>query len=200
MQAVSNKYQIGSSITKSAYISHHSAFEFYGLTNQVFNELYVSSDSRFNDFDFEGVHYKHIRSKSDEGIVESQNVPGVRVTNLERTVIDSIKDFEKIGGLEDLIQCLDMITYLDIKKLEIYLELYNLHVLYQKTGYILEHFKNNMKLDNDFFDHCNTKIGKSTRYLFNQMDKDNSIYINKWQMIVPENLMKLTEQGGEELV
>ncbi len=199
-QAVVNKYQIGSSITKTAYVSHHSAFEYYGLANQVFNEIYISSDGRFNDFDFEGVQYKFIRSKFNAGVVEPQNDSGVRVTDIERTVIDGIKDFEKIGGFEELLHSLAMITFLDTKKLEKYLDLYNLQVLYQKAGYILEHFKDSMKLPESFFEFCLAKIGKSTRYLFKGIDHDHSAYNSKWQLIVQKNVMDTTEQGGDEIV
>jgi hypothetical protein len=40
-------------------------------------------------------------SKLKKGVVEPKNTSGVRVTNLERTVIDNIKDFKKIGGFEE---------------------------------------------------------------------------------------------------
>jgi len=38
-QLVATRYQIACAITDTAYISHHSAFEYYGLANQVFNEV-----------------------------------------------------------------------------------------------------------------------------------------------------------------
>ena len=199
-QTIVNKYQIGSKLTKSAYVSHHSAFEYYGLANQVFNEVYISSSERFNNFEFEGISYKFIRSKFNDGVLEPKNYSGVRVTDIERTVLDGIKDFEKIGGLEELLQCLDMATYLDSKKLEQYLDLYNLQVLYQKTGYILEYYKDKLKLKDSFFKFCVTKIGKSVRYLFKGINSDNSFYNSKWQIVAPKNLMIINDQGGSELV
>ena len=50
--------------------------------------------------------------KINVGVVEPRTTQGVRVTDLERTVIDSIKDFEKIGGLEELMNCLSLVHYL----------------------------------------------------------------------------------------
>lgn len=47
---IANSYQIACAIIKSSYISHHSAFDYYGLSNQVYNEIYVSSNTRFNHF------------------------------------------------------------------------------------------------------------------------------------------------------
>lgn len=36
-QVVATRYQIACAITGTAYISHHSAFEYYGLANQVYS-------------------------------------------------------------------------------------------------------------------------------------------------------------------
>ncbi|MEG0107282.1 MAG: hypothetical protein RR705_00310 [Lachnospiraceae bacterium] len=39
-------------ITESAYISHHTAIEYHGMPDQVFYDVYVSSKTRFHDFEF----------------------------------------------------------------------------------------------------------------------------------------------------
>ncbi|MGV8147179.1 MAG: hypothetical protein ACLKAK_12080 [Alkaliphilus sp.] len=56
----------------TAYISHHSAFEYYGLANQVFYEVYVSSETKFQKFDFGKVTFKYIASRMKEGVVEAK--------------------------------------------------------------------------------------------------------------------------------
>jgi len=47
------------------------------------------------------------------GIITPRNTKGIRVTTLERTIVDSIEDFEKVGGLEELLNCIEMVNYLD---------------------------------------------------------------------------------------
>jgi hypothetical protein len=59
-----------------------------------------------------------------EGIIEAKNTTGVRVTDIERTVIESIRDYNKIGGFEELLNCLEGIHYLDEAKLLRYLDIY----------------------------------------------------------------------------
>ena len=46
---VADRFQIACSITPTAYISHHTAMEYYGITDQVFYEVYVSSETFFRD-------------------------------------------------------------------------------------------------------------------------------------------------------
>ena len=195
-QPVVNKFVIASHVTDSSFISHHTAFEYYGMANQVFYEIYISSKTKFRSFDFDGLSYKCIQTKVDCGIDKTND--GIRVTDMERTVIDSIKDFEKIAGLEELLRCLEMITYLDTNKLKKYLESYNSQILYQKTGYILGHFKAAMKLEESLFQFCKDKLNKSVRYLYNGIENESPIYNNYWQLFVSESLFSIIDEGGNE--
>jgi predicted transcriptional regulator of viral defense system len=145
------------------------------------------------------VDYKYIASKIEDGIVEPKNSEKIRVTDLERTVIDNIKDFEKIGGLEELLNCLLAIHYLNEEKLLAYLDRYNIQALYQKTGFILEHYMHEMQLSESFINYCKNKKGKSTRYLIKEA-KNEGVYNREWKLVVPEGLFDILEQGGGELV
>jgi predicted transcriptional regulator of viral defense system len=195
-ESVCSHYQIASFIAEDSYISHHSAFEYYGMANQVFSQVYVSSKSNFNDFEFEGKQYKRIVSKTNEGI----SVFGkVRVTDIERTIVDSIKDFAKIGGLEELLRCLAMVTYVSEEKLVRYLQIYDSCILWQKAGYIMSHYPN-LKISKAFVELCRKNGGKSIRYLYEDLKLEKAIYLKEWGLFVPENMMKLIDEGGEVFV
>jgi predicted transcriptional regulator of viral defense system len=198
-EVIASRYHIACASSSSAYISHHTAFEYYGLANQVYYEVYVSSDTRFRDFEFEGVSYKCIASKMNDGVIDPKNSEGIRVTDLERTVVDSIKDFEKIGGFEELLNCISAIHFLNEEKLRAYLDFYDIQVLYQKTGFLLEQYTHEMQLSHAFISYCKSKIGKSTRYLINEEMNDGT-YNGEWKLVVPGGLFDITEQDGGELV
>ncbi len=185
-QIVANRYQIACAITKTAYLSHHSAFEYYGLANQVFYEMYVSSNMRFNHFEYDQISYRYIVSKTLEGVIEATNTEGVRLTNLERTVIDSIKDVNRIGGLEELLKCLENIDYLEEDKLIKYLDLYDIKSLYQKTGFILKNYQKEMQISDSFIKYCLGKIGNSIQYL--EKDSKDNYYNRQWKLMIPEGL------------
>ncbi len=193
---IATRYHIACGINETAYLSHHTAFEYAGIANQVYYEVYVSSNIKFTDFEFDGITYKYVASKFGAGVVAPKNTQGIRVTSLERTVVDSIKDFEKIGGLEELLNCISSVHYLDEKQLIAYLEAYDMQFLYQKTGFILEHYKKDLQISDEFIDYCKSKIGKSTRYL----TKDSGTYYSEWKLVVPNGFFGMTEQGGIPLV
>ena len=198
-EVIASKYQIACACNETAYLSHHTAFEYHGIANQVYFDMYISSETRFSSFEFEGIGYKYVASKFSDGVICPRNTLGIRVTDLERTVVDGIKDFEKIGGIEELLHSLMLIDYLDDQKLLKYLDAYNIQALYQKAGYILEHFKDDMQLSGSFFNYCQSKIGKSTRYLMKEA-RETGCYNKKWRLIAPQELLDITEQGGGELV
>ena len=180
---IANRFQIASAINDTSYVSHHSAMEFYGITDQMMYEIYVSSDHRFQDFEFDGYHYHYIKSRLSEGVDTPAYSGGIRVTDKERTIADILKDMDKIGGIEECIANIGSITVLDEKKLLRYMDLYNNKFLYQKAGYLLWDKKDALGLSDEFFDICRSKIGKSKRYL--TADIKAGSYIEEWRLVVP---------------
>jgi predicted transcriptional regulator of viral defense system len=189
-QPVVSKYRIAGRITKSAYLSHHAAFEYYGYANQVSYQVEVSSETAFASFSFDGNTYAYVASRIKDGIITRPD--GVQVTDMERTVLDGIHDFEKMMGLEELLRCIELVPSLREDKLLSYLAAYGKQVLYQKAGYILRHYQQAFNLSEAFFAECAAHIGKSTRYL--TADSEGS-YDGEWRLMVPADLMKITNKG-----
>ncbi len=193
-QPVKNRYAIASKISEGTYITHHSAFEYYGCANQVYYEVYVSGNKHFSEFNYDGVTFKYMNPHINDGVVANQN--GVCVTDIERTILDSINDFEKVGGLEELLKCIEQIPSVKEDKLLSYLDIYNSKGLYQKTGYILEHFRIMLNLSNYFFQECLNNIPNSKRYLYKSEYKKDFILNKKWNLYVPNDLLTLIGKGA----
>lgn len=183
---IANKYQIATAINDESYVSHHTAFEFHGMANQVYNTVYVSSRKRFNTFEFMGITYKYISSKFTDGVIQVKNVEGIRVTDVERTFVDSVNLVSKVGGIEELINITKTIEALDENKLLYYMELYNKKVLFQKVGYFLDNYYNGQKLNIELFETCQLKSGNSVRYLVQGREGE---FQSKWNLIVPEEFI-----------
>jgi len=188
-----SKFRIAGSITKTAYVSHHAAFEYYGCSNQVSYQVEVSSDKPFMSFEFNGNTYTYIASRISDGVIVRPD--GVRVTDIERTVLDGIHDFEKVMGLEELLRCLALVPSVREDNLLKYLAAYGKCVLYQKAGYILRHYQRELNLSEVFFSECADHIGRSTRYL--TLNKDG-VYNREWRLVAPADLMDLIAKGAEE--
>lgn len=192
---LANRYQIASAITPTAYVSHHTAMEYYGANDQMYYDVYVSSKTEFKDFEFDGYTYHYVPCKCNEGIESVAYSGGVRVTDRERTVVDSIKEMDKIAGIEEVISNIECMPRLNEKRLLAYLECYQNKFLYQKAGFLLKEYQDKLSLSDEFFEICKEKKGLSKRYLIN--DCNSGKYVDEWCLIVPANIFDLKNGGNK---
>lgn len=194
---VANRFQIASSITPTSYVTHHSALEYYGITDQVFHEVYVASLNPFSEFDFDGFSFRCVHLSYLDGVEMLPMSGNIRITNKERTLIDCINDMDKIGGIEEIFSCILNLKKLREDHLLRYLAMYDNQFLYQKAGYLLSKNQKILGLSDEFFKVCLEKIGKSKRYL--SSDYKNGKYDSTWQLIIPEAIYSMkngeTENG-----
>lgn len=193
---VADRYQIASHISDSSCISYHTAMEYHGAADQVYYDVYVTSATAFNDFAFDGYIYHYCPKYFADGVITPAMSGGIRVTDLERTVIDCIKEMDRIAGIEETLANISTLKTLSAEKLLSYLSLYQNQFLYQKTGFILEHYKNRFLLPDDFFDECRKMAGSSKRYFTNE--KKAGIYNKEWKLVVPEGIFNLKNGADDD--
>ena len=179
-----NRYEVASALTPTAYISYHSALEFYGMANQVFNTMYVASDSIFNSFEFDGLSYMYAKSPINVGIETPVMSYGIRITSLERTVIDCIDRIDRCGGSEEMLQCFGMIMHISEAKLMEVLESYDKATLYKKVGFVLSRFRGRFNLSNDFYETCKERANVGSKVLTSY--EDCTEYDKEWNISYPD--------------
>ena len=189
-QPIFSRYQIGANLFPDACISHHSAFEFFGFGSQVFYECYVATNSRFADFEYDGVIYHRVERKTDIEVIQQGNV---QVTSIEQTVVDSIRDFEKIAGLEEIIRCILLVPGLKEERILECLKRNENGFLYQKCGYIFEELKSEFGFSDMFFEECLKRSSKAKRYLMKEAQE--TVFKEKWKLYTPLSLKKLIDKG-----
>jgi predicted transcriptional regulator of viral defense system len=189
-QPVLSRYQIGSNLFPDASISHHSALEFFGYASQVFYECYVTTESRFADFEYDGIIYHRVEKKPDIDVIQQGKV---RTTSIEQTIVDSIRDFEKIAGLEEVIRCLMLVPGLKEDKVLECLKRNENGFLYQKCGYIFEELNDEFGFSNAFFEECMKKSSGAKRYLMKEAQ--NTVLSERWKLYTPPSLKRITDKG-----
>lgn len=191
---VADKYQIGSYITDSSFISYHSAFEFYGFYNQVSYHVQVSSKKRFIDFDTDEYTYRCFLTKSDKQVDVIRNV---KVTSIERTIVDSINMLGKVMDVEELVKCLQLVHIVRQDKLMEMLMEYDKEILYRKVGYVLSYFKQEFNLGDDFFAFCKEHSDFTYRGKLSSNELNKLEYINEWSIYAYRNLLSLNKKGNK---
>lgn len=189
-QPVLSRYQIGSRLYPDACISHHSAFEVYGYGSQVFYECFIATDSRFVDFEYDGVLYHRVERKPDTEVILQGSI---RVTSPEQTVVDSIRDFEKIAGLEEVIRCMMLMPGLNEQKVLECLARNENGFLYQKCGYLFEQMKEEFHFSEYFFEECEKYSSEAKRYLMKELQEN--VFHRRWKLYAPSSLQNITDKG-----
>ena len=189
-QPLLSRYQIGSRLFPDACITHHSAFEVFGYGSQVFYECFVATEKRFSDFEYDGVVYRRVERKPGIDVMLQGDV---RVTSVEQTAADSIRDFEKIAGLEEVLRCLLLVPGLNEVKLLEALARNENGFLYQKCGYIFEELRGEFNLSESFFDECERHASKAKRYLVKGSQKH--ILNQRWKLYTPASLKEFIDKG-----
>ena len=190
-----NKYIIATKLDNSNYISYHSALEYRGFNNQVFNEIVYSGNNRVNDFEFESITYHFVQSKCDLQI--ESNYDGVKITSIERTMIDCINQIDLAGGIEEIYRAFNNIHNISENKLLEILDFYNKKVLYQRAGYILETFRANLGISDTTIDYIQSKIGSSKCYLNASKKISNTTLDKKWNVCVPNYISTILSKGSD---
>lgn len=189
-QPVLSRYQIGSNLFPDACITHHSAFEVFGYGSQVFYECFVATDRRFSDFEYDGVVYRRVGRKFDTEVIHQGNM---RVTSVEQTVVDSIRDFEKIAGLEEVMRCMMLLPGLNEQKVLACLARNKNGFLYQKCGYIFEELEEEFHFSSCFFEECQKYSSAAKRYLMKE-SKDN-VFHKRWKLYAPQSMKAFINKG-----
>ena len=188
-----NRFQIGCKINDGCFISYHTAFEFYSSYNQVFNDVQVSSHKRFTDFEDMYLTYRFFHTNIDKQI---EVINGVRVTSIERTIVDSINMLGKVMDFEELIKCIEEIESIDEKKIIEMLEIYNKDILYRKVGYILSIYQDYFGLSDEFIKLCLEHTFSNTYGLISSNENAKLKYIPKWKIYGYEDIRGIIDKGG----
>jgi len=187
-KATADRYLVASKINNNAYLTYHSAFEIHGLSHQVSFLVYVASEQKISDFEFEGVLYKYVGKGIQEGIAHYSLNNNIRLTDLERTVVDSLDRLDYCGGVYELDEILKICRVLDEAKLAKYLEIYDKQILYKKAGYFLERYQQSLGITDGFLSQIEKRTGNTKSYLDKEAKSDNGMLIKRWGLIVPKPL------------
>ena len=109
-------YLVAAYATPHAVLAYHTALEFHNLAYTTFNELTFLASTHVSDFSFHGQHYRATRhpkalidqKQTDYGVenLKRQGLP-IRVTSIERTLVDVLDRPDLAGGWEEIIRSLD---------------------------------------------------------------------------------------------
>lgn len=202
-------YLIASKATDDAIIAYHSALELHGPAYTTFNELAYLTSHRALPFSYESQNYRAINqpaalknaNQTNYGIeVIKRNGILIKVTSLERTIVDILDRQDLGGGWEEIWRSLDNITQFDPIKVVSYALLLKNATTIAKVGYFLEQRPKHFAVDKNYIDLLLPHIPKGPHYM-DRMRHKNGKYFDKWRLVVPYEIINRTwEEPNDESI
>ena len=185
---LTDKFRIACNAVENGCLVYHSALEYYTLHTQSFNWIYVHSTTPFRTFihQNETYIYKPVNYLINPNLGFANESYPIRVTSLSQTIIDCIRHIDLAGGLEELLNALDWIGVGKLNEAEMIqcLNAVPSKSVYQRVGYLLSLYQEQLGLSNAFFEYCKKQIGNNVSYL--TPDEDCDTYDKRWKICVPK--------------
>ena len=118
-------YLIAGRISKDAVLSYHTAFDFHGVSHSLFYQFTFMSQQNIRAFTFQQVRFIRLpfpktlikQNKTDAEVVtvDRQGLD-IKVTTIERTIVDALDCPEYAGGWEEIWQSVGHISILNFDK------------------------------------------------------------------------------------
>jgi predicted transcriptional regulator of viral defense system len=193
-------YILASKVSIDAVLAYHTALELHGIAYTTFNELTFLSDRQILPFTFEAQRFrsvfppKSLMKKGNVGFgVEeiSRNGMSIKLTCLERTIVDVLDRPDLGGGWEEIWRSLNNITKLDVDKIVEYALLLKNSTTIAKLGFFLEQRPSYFSVDEKYIKKLLLHLSKQPHYMSRQ-ERRGGKYIEKWRLMVPLSIINRT--------
>jgi predicted transcriptional regulator of viral defense system len=131
---------------KDHFISHSSAMDIHQMVTQPQFVVYTTTTQSVRPHSVLGTEFRFVRCKPEHlfGAINhwATKTRKIRVSDLERTVIDGLRQSEYCGGFSEVAKGFWMRRQdMDVKKLVEYALMLDIGALYRRLGYLLELFE-----------------------------------------------------------
>lgn len=198
-------YLVAAKMTADAVIAYHTALEFHGKAYSIYKILYYVSVNKslplkLQSCEIRGVPVPHsLRTKGREMFgVTRQKRSGVelRVTNLERTLVDVLDRPNLTGSWEEIWRSLESVEFFDLDQVVDYAILLGNATTAAKVGFFLEQHKETLMVDQAHLKPLRNLRPRQPHYLIRGKRKDCQ-WIKDWNLMIPIKI--LNKSWGEVL-
>jgi len=202
-------YILASRMADDAVLAYHTALEFHGKAHSVHERfLYLTTHrAKIGPIDFRGNNFqgvlfpKSLRDKGQEFFgVQNADRGGmwVRITSLERTMVDVLDRPALGGGWEEIWRSLESVEFFDIDEVVDYALLLENSTTVAKVGFYLEKHRQELMVEEKHLRRLRKHRPKKRTYMIRdsaERKRSKTRLIRKWNLVVPEDIL---EKAWEE--
>jgi predicted transcriptional regulator of viral defense system len=189
-------YLVASRVTGDGVVAYHAALQFHGRAYSVWRRFHYltrrpSKPFSFRDLEFVPVQAPlAVRSRRDwgGGVAEAPHAGGrVRVTTLERTLVDVLDAPDKSGGWEEIWRSLEMVEFFDLEAVIAYAVALGSALTVARVGFFLEQHRDALMVEDRHLARLRAHAPAQPRYL-DGVRRPGRL-VSPWNLIVPEYVL-----------
>ena len=188
-------YLLAAKMTDDAALAYHTALEFHGKAYSVFEEIQYLTDHAVRPVSFRSLRFRPVRFPR-KLVVEGQQhfavktmdragVP-VRVTGLERTLVDVLDRPDLGGGWEEIWRSLETVEYFDLEVVVEYALLLENATTAAKVGFFLEQHQETLMVEATHLDPLRARRPRQPHYL--ARNRRGGRLDGGWNLVVPPEI------------
>ena len=195
-------YLLARHLAPDAVVAYHAALQFFGKAYSVWSRFHYLTRDRRRTTVVQGAEFVPVqdpaplRALEDRGggVVVRLHAGGlVRVTSLERAMVDVLHDPERAGGWEEVWRSLEMIEYLDLDAVVTHALALGSALTVARVGLFLEQHAEVLMVEQGYFETLRGHAPRQARYL--DATHTSGRLVHPWNLVVPEYVL---ERGWEE--
>ncbi len=198
-------FLLATRMAEDAVLSYHTALEFYGSAYSVQNRFIYLSRVQKKSLSWRGCLFRSVpfpsallrKGKEAFGVrTEDRKGMGVKVTSLERTMVDVFDRPGLGGGWEEIWRSLDLVDYLNLEEVVRYALFLENSTTVAKVGFYLEQNRERLMVDDSYLDRLREKMPRTPR----RMERTGSQpgrFVSAWNLVVPKPVY---EKAWEEVI
>jgi predicted transcriptional regulator of viral defense system len=187
-------------------LSYHTALELHGFAHSVFYQFYFFTEKFVRPFVFQDNSFKAIRipkllsgkhAKNFAVIDINRDGLNIRVTSLERTLVDMLDRPEYAGGFEEIWESFAIVPLLNLDQVIKYALLLDNATTIAKVGFFLEVHCEQFKVEEKHLQQLEKFKPRQVNYL-ERGKRVTGKLIKRWNLIIPEAVInRLWEEPNE---
>lgn len=195
--AAIDPYLLASRLAPGAVVALHGALQLRGYSYSVWTRFHYMTRLRRLPFTFRGAHFvavpapRSTQPPGEVGVVEERHAGGtVRVTTLERTLVDILRSPRLGGGWEEVWRSLEMVPFFDLDAVSTYTLALGSALTVARVGYFLEQHREQLMVEERHLAPLHARSPRQPRYFDSR--RSPGTLVAGWNLIVPHDVQGRT--------
>lgn len=192
-------YLVATKLAPDATLAYHAALQFWGKAYSVWQRFHFVTETSTRALRFRGLEFVPVKvplplrqlPTLERHVTEQRHAGGtVRVTTLERTLVDVLDVPSNAGGWEEVWRSLEMVEFFDLDAVASYAVKLGSALTAARVGFFLEQHREALMVEDKHLEPLRRLRPRQPRYL--DARRKPGKLIAAWNLIVPDDVLGRT--------